>query len=168
MVVEYEKDYLEELYNQGKCTNKKYRFQKPVVAKYQKRIDTLMAATRIEDLFVFNSLNFEALANGFYSIRIDFHYRLEFKIRQEGTEPVVTICTVTDITNHYQERNDEQNDDTSRRCFERRVGGKGNFSEEILGSAVRALYATQRNTERQTSGDYRFRPYDGSCSRYKS
>lgn len=30
MVVEYEKDYLEELYITGKCTNKKYRFQKPV------------------------------------------------------------------------------------------------------------------------------------------
>ena len=73
-----------------------------VVAKYQKRIDTLMAATRIEDLFVFNSLNFEALDNGYFSIRIDYHYRLEFKIRQEGTEPIVTICTVTDITNHYQ------------------------------------------------------------------
>ena len=45
----------------GNVKNKKYRFQKSVVAKYQKRIDTLMAATRIEDLFVFNSLNFEAL-----------------------------------------------------------------------------------------------------------
>ena len=29
-----------------------------------------MAATRIEDLFVFNSLNFEALENGYYSIDI--------------------------------------------------------------------------------------------------
>ncbi len=66
MVIEYEKDYLEELYNDGKCTNKKYRFQKPVVIKYQKRIDTLMAATRLEDLFVFNSLNVEALDNGFF------------------------------------------------------------------------------------------------------
>ena len=102
MVIEYEKDYLEELYNDGKCKNKKYRFQKQVVTKYQKRIDTLMAATRIEDLFVFNSLNFEALDNGYSSIRIDFHCRLEFKIRTEGAEPVVTICTVTDITNHYQ------------------------------------------------------------------
>ena len=94
MYIEYEKDYLEELYNDGKCKNKKYRFQKAVVTKYQKRIDTLMAATRIED--------FEALDNGFYSIRIDYHYRLEFKIREEGTEKVITICTVTDITNHYQ------------------------------------------------------------------
>lgn len=102
MLIEYEKDYLEELYTGGKCSNKKYRFQKPVVLKYQKRIDTLMAATRIEDLFVFKSLNFEALENGFYSIRIDYHYRLQFKIRTEGQEPVITICTITDITNHYQ------------------------------------------------------------------
>ena len=85
-----------------KCSNKKYRFQKSVVTKYQKRIDTLMGATRIEDLFVFNSLNFEALDNGYYSIRIDYHYRLEFKIRQEGAERIVTICIITDITNHYQ------------------------------------------------------------------
>ena len=102
MVIEYEKDYLKELYDNGKSTNKKYRFQTPVITKYQRRIDTLMAATCMEDLFVFNSLNFEALNNGYYSIRIDYHYRLEFEIRQEGSEPIVTICTVTDITNHYQ------------------------------------------------------------------
>lgn len=102
MVIKYENDYLRELYDDGKCKNKKYRFQKNVVKNYQKRIDTLTAATRIEDLFVFNSLNFEALDNGYYSIRIDYHYRLEFQVREEGTEPVVTICTVTDITNHYQ------------------------------------------------------------------
>lgn len=102
MVIEYEKEYLEELYDKGKCKNKKYRFQKSVVAKYQKRIDTLIAATRIEDLFVFNSLNFEALENGYFSVRIDYHYRLEFKIRTTASEPVLTICTITDITNHYQ------------------------------------------------------------------
>ncbi|MBO7579842.1 MAG: type II toxin-antitoxin system RelE/ParE family toxin [Prevotella sp.] len=102
MVIEYEKEYLEELYIDGKCKNKKYRFQKSIISKYQKRIDTLMAATRIEDLFVFNSLNFEALDNGYYSIRIDYHYRLEFRVRNEGNEKVITICTVTDITNHYK------------------------------------------------------------------
>lgn len=102
MIIEYEKDYLQELYEVGKCKNKKYRFQPQVVSKYQKRIDTLMAATRIEDLFVFHSLNFEALSNGYYSIRIDYHYRLEFKLREEGTEKIITICVVTDITNHYQ------------------------------------------------------------------
>ena len=34
MVIEYEKEYLEELYDHGRCTNKKYRFQKPVITKY--------------------------------------------------------------------------------------------------------------------------------------
>ena len=102
MVIEYDKDYLRELYEDGKCKNKKYRLQKQVVDKYQKRIDTLIAATRMEDLFVFNSLNFEALDNGYFSIRIDYHYRLLFKIREEGTESILTICTVTDITNHYK------------------------------------------------------------------
>ncbi len=102
MIIEYEKDYLQELYDNGKCKNKKYRFQTSVILKYQKRIDTLMAATGIEDLFVFNSLNFEALDNGYYSIRIDYHYRLLFKLRKEGTENVLTICIITDITNHYK------------------------------------------------------------------
>lgn len=102
MIIEYEKEYLQELYERGKCKNKKYRFQPQVVSKYQKRIDTLMAATRLEDLFVFNSLNFEALENDYYSIRIDYHYRLEFKIRIEGTKEILTICIITDITNHYQ------------------------------------------------------------------
>lgn len=102
MLIEYEKDYLQELYVLGKCKSKKFRFQKQVVQKYQKRIDTLIGATRMEDLFVFNSLNFEALDNGYYSIRIDYHYRLEFKIRVEGEETLISICTITDITNHYQ------------------------------------------------------------------
>ena len=83
--------------------NKKFSSRrKQVVQKYQKRIDTLIGATRMEDLFVFNSLNFEALDNGYYSIRIDYHYRLEFKIRVEGEETLISICTITDITNHYQ------------------------------------------------------------------
>lgn len=47
MVIEYDKEYLKELYEDGKCKSKKYRFDSAVVRKYQKRIDTLMAATRI-------------------------------------------------------------------------------------------------------------------------
>ena len=102
MIIEYEKEYLKELYEDGKCKSKKYRFDAAVIKKYQKRIDTLIAATRIEDLFVFNSLNFEALRADYFSIRIDYHYRLEFRTRTEGTETILTICIVTDITNHYQ------------------------------------------------------------------
>ncbi len=103
MVIEYEKEYLKELYIDGKCINKKYRFNTSVVKKYQMRIDTLIAAIRIEDLFVFNSLSFEALSGSdLFSIRIDYYYRLQFKVRVEGSEVPVTICRVMDITNHYQ------------------------------------------------------------------
>lgn len=104
MIIEYEQEYLEQLYNNGKCNNKKYRFNTSVIKKYQKRIDTLTSATCIEDLFVFNSLNFEAMQGKInsFSIRIDYHYRLEFKVCKQGTENIVTVCIITDITNHYQ------------------------------------------------------------------
>ncbi len=102
MRIKFDKDYLEELYVRGKCKNKKYRFQAQVISKYQKRVDTLMAANRIEDLFIFNSLNFEALENEYYSIRIDYHYRLLFKVENEGTEKILSVCIITDITNHYK------------------------------------------------------------------
>lgn len=104
MVIEFEQEYLEELYEDGKCKNKKYRFQPQVVGKYQKRIDTLIGATRLEDLFVLNSLNVEAIdsANNIFSIRVDYHYRLIFSIKTEGPEPVVTIANIIDLTNHYK------------------------------------------------------------------
>lgn len=104
MIIEYDKEYLEQLYYSGKCKDKKYRYQPQVITKYQRRIDTLISANRIEDLFVFNSLNFEAInpINKIFSIRIDYHYRLLIQIRITDTEPIVTIANILDISNHYQ------------------------------------------------------------------
>lgn len=104
MIIEYDKDYLRELYDEGKCKDKKHRYPQIVVKNYQKRIDTLMAATRIEDLFPFNSLNFESLEGRTdeYSIRINLQYRLEFSVRSDGAEPVLKVCKILDITNHYK------------------------------------------------------------------
>ncbi|MBO7616719.1 MAG: type II toxin-antitoxin system RelE/ParE family toxin [Bacteroidales bacterium] len=103
MEIKFDKEYLEELYEQGRTKSKKYRFQPQVIKKYQKRIDTLAGVTKIEELFTLNSLNFEALeSSGNYSIRIDYHYRLEFQVSNSDSEPIVTICLITDITNHYQ------------------------------------------------------------------
>lgn len=105
MIVEYDKEYLRELYVDGRCKDKKHRFQPQVVAKYQKRIDTLIAAVRKEDLFVLRSLNFEALhgdKEGLFSIRVDGQYRLEFSLNEEGTEPMITIATITELSNHYK------------------------------------------------------------------
>lgn len=105
MVIEYGQDYLRELYEDDRCHDKKHRFQPQVVKKYQKRVDILMAAVCKEDLFVFHSLGFEALhgdMEGLFSIRVDYHYRLEFSIREEWPEPIVTICTLQELSNHYQ------------------------------------------------------------------
>ncbi len=70
--------------------------------RYSNSTNRLIAATCIEDLFVFNSLNFEALSNGFFSIRIDYHYRLLFTTQTIENTQILTICTIHDITNHYK------------------------------------------------------------------
>ncbi len=106
MKIRFEKDYLLELYQEGKTKEKKHRFQPSVVKNYIKRIDILISSNRIEDLFPFHSLNYEVLSGdkkGISSIRIDNQYRLEFIVSLEGEpEPIITICTIKDITNHYK------------------------------------------------------------------
>ncbi len=51
MKVEFEKEYLRELYERGKTKSKKYRFQPQVVNGYLKCVRALQTAIRIEDLF---------------------------------------------------------------------------------------------------------------------
>ena len=105
MEIEYNQTYLKELYETGKCSDKKHRFQPQIVKLYQRRVDTLMAATKKEDLFPLKSLNFEALhgnREGIYSIRVDMQYRLEFTLNERSTMPRITICRLTELSNHYK------------------------------------------------------------------
>lgn len=104
MTIEYGKEYLQELYEQGRCKDKKHRFQQQVINKYQKRVDTLIAANRKEDLFPFRSLGFEALhgeKEGLFSIRVDLQYRLEFELVEKDGDTTITICTLQELSNHY-------------------------------------------------------------------
>jgi proteic killer suppression protein len=41
MEIKFEKEYLSELYYEGKCSDKKHRFQPHIVKKYSKCIDLL-------------------------------------------------------------------------------------------------------------------------------
>ena len=102
MKIVFEKEYLSELYHNSTARSKAYRFQPQVVKKYQRVVNILEDVDTIEDLFVFNSLNFEALSNGYYSVRIDYHYRLIFWIEKLGEETVVYCSHLADITNHYK------------------------------------------------------------------
>ena len=102
MDVVFQKNYLSDLYYTGKTSDKQHRFQPEVVRKYVRVVGILEAVSRMEDLFRFNSLNFEALDNGYYSVRMDYHYRLVFQMEAKPGEVLLSICKLEDITNHYK------------------------------------------------------------------
>ena len=106
MEIEFEKEYLSNLYTEGKSGDKKHRFQPQIISKYKQTIDRLKAANKIEDLFPIKSLNYEKLSgdkNGIESVRVNDQYRIEFVSRIEGEEPkTITICEITELSNHYK------------------------------------------------------------------
>jgi proteic killer suppression protein len=104
MNIEFEKEYLALMYTEGK-SDKKHRFQPIIIKKYKQTIDRLKSAKRIEDLFPIKSLNYEKLSGdkkGVESVRVNDQYRVEFVSRIEGEDPnVLTICSITELSNHY-------------------------------------------------------------------
>ncbi|MBO4984718.1 MAG: type II toxin-antitoxin system RelE/ParE family toxin [Bacteroides sp.] len=105
MEIVFEKKYMEELYLTGKTSDKKHRFQPPVVAKYRKTIDLLESVGRVEDLYRFHSLNYEVLSGnkaGLESVRVNDQYRIEFSTKKIASEIVVTVCSIIELSNHYK------------------------------------------------------------------
>ncbi len=104
MVVTFEKEYLKELYESGKAKEKKYRFQPEIVKRYKRCVDYLKSASSKESLFPINSLRFEALTGdktGLFSIRVNDKYRIEFTLKETTDEPILTICNIVELSNHY-------------------------------------------------------------------
>ncbi len=107
MKVEFEKEYLRELYETGKTTDKKHRFQPQVVNGYLKCVRALERLNRTEELFLINSLNYEKLKGtkqGLSSVRVNDQYRLEFHVLTNSNDTLdkIEICSLVDITNHYK------------------------------------------------------------------
>ena len=105
MVVTFEEKYLSELYETGKTTDKKRRFQPEIARKYRYCIKLLESASSIESLYHVKSLNYEVLKGdkeGISSIRVNLQYRIEFTVKNEGTEPVITVCNILELSNHYK------------------------------------------------------------------
>ena len=89
MIIEFDKDYLRELYTEGRT----------------KAVFVLSSANTITDLFRNNALNYEVLKGdkkGISSVRINRQYRLEFTVRDVMNEQIVTVCRLLDISNHYK------------------------------------------------------------------
>ena len=105
MEIYFDKEYLQELYEFGKTTDKKYRFQPQIVAKYQKTVAILKSVSRVEDLFRYNGLQYKGLQGdkaGTQSVRVNDQYRIEFTTKQVVSETVITICNILDLSNHYK------------------------------------------------------------------
>jgi len=105
MIITFEKEYLRDLYETGKTKDKKHRFQPDVIDGYVKAIYRLQEAEKIEDLYKHKSLNYEILKGdkkGISSIRATKKYRIEFIVKSEGVEPVLTICNILELSNHYK------------------------------------------------------------------
>lgn len=105
MQVYFEHEYLQELYEYGETKDKKHRFQPDIIRKYVRCIDILISSNKPESLYPIHSLNYKILKGnkeGISSIRINDQYRIEFIVSQIGTEPVINVCNILDLTNHYQ------------------------------------------------------------------
>ena len=106
MIVKFDKEYLSELYYNGKCSDKKHRYQPDIVKRYKRRIDTLNDASCIEVLYRLNLLEYEVLSGdkeGISSIRVNDRYRIEFIVSQEEDgKSLLTICNIIELSNHYK------------------------------------------------------------------
>lgn len=104
MIVTFEKTYLKELYENGKTSDKKHRYQPSIVKRYKDRISYLMKATSKEELYPIKSLHFEALLGdkkGLFSVKVNDQYRIEFSLTENIEESILTICNIVELSNHY-------------------------------------------------------------------
>lgn len=105
MIVIFDKEYLHELYVNGRTTSKKYRFQPDIVNRYIKVINTMKSQNDVSDLARLGSLHYEHLKGdraGFSSVRVNDKYRIEFTEGTEGNQKIATICNITESSNHYK------------------------------------------------------------------
>jgi proteic killer suppression protein len=105
MIVTFEEMYLRELYENGKTSDKKHRFQPDIVKRYKDRINILIKVSSKEELYPIKSLHFEALVGnkqGKFSIRVNKQYRIEFTLSENFEQSVLTICNIVELSNHYE------------------------------------------------------------------
>ena len=101
MFITFEETYLQDLYEKGKTGDKKHRYQPDIVRRYQKCIQLMKKVPDIESLAKYNSLNCDK--NGISSIRVNDKYRVEFTVRETMEEPIIIVCNIIDLSNHYKQ-----------------------------------------------------------------
>ena len=80
----------------------KQKYPIEVIKQYKKRIQLLIALTRLDELKNFRGLNFEFLKGnrkGGCSIRLNDQYRLIFSLTEENR---IQILLIREISKHYE------------------------------------------------------------------
>ncbi len=98
MLIKFSNIYLEQLY-QGLLVGKP-KYSPEVIKKFKKVILLIQFVTNYQELYKFKGLHFEKLQNGYYSVRVDKKYRLEFSIEKEELT-IQDIIVVEELSNHY-------------------------------------------------------------------
>lgn len=104
MIVQFKNAYLEKLF-EAKPISGKPRYSSEVVMKFKKTILKLKYADNIRQIKDQRGLNFEALKGdrkGYFSVRVDYSYRLILTVDHNEKISITEILTVHDLTNHYQ------------------------------------------------------------------
>lgn len=105
MIVTFKEKYLQELYTEGRTTDKKHRFQPQIIDKYVKVVNLMKQQENVLRLANFGSLHYEKLRGdkkGYSSVRVNNQYRIEFTEAMEEGKQIATICNITDLSNHYK------------------------------------------------------------------
>ncbi len=105
MIVTFDKKYLRDLYETGKTESKKFRFQPEIVEQDKRCINLMRRVSDTTELARYNGLNFENLKGdkqGVSSVRVNRQYRIEFTVNDDGGEPVLIVCNILELSNHYK------------------------------------------------------------------
>ena len=105
MQVTFEKDYLRELYENGKASDKRHRFQEQIIRKYIRVVDLMVELANVMELARYGGLHYEHLhgdKKGTSSVRVNNQYRIEFRVIVEDGKTIAEIVNITELSNHYK------------------------------------------------------------------
>lgn len=105
MKVTFEKEYLRELYENGKASDKRHRFQEQIIRKYIRVVDLMVELANVMELARYGGLHYEHLhgdKKGTSSVRVNNQYRIEFREIVEEGKTIAEIVNITELSNHYK------------------------------------------------------------------
>lgn len=105
MDIQFQNQLLADLYEGKKVNDKRFKSNPTLIKQYVKTVNKLSSISRIEDMYVLTSLNYEKLSgdrNGQSSVKINDQFRLIFEEILSDYEPLqVVMFALEEISNHY-------------------------------------------------------------------